>query len=104
MMDLALEMGCTVQELGDRMMESELRMWGRYVEQKGLPMMRLEHLLARILMILDLVHMRKPGTEGRVTDYLPGAKLVTDAERAGRALAEAFGGNGIVIKRKKKRG
>lgn len=102
MMDLALAIGCTVRELGDRMTEGELRQWGRYAAQKGLPMQRLEYLLARSLMILDLVHMRKPGTEGHLADYLPGAKAVSNKERAGRSLESAFGGAGIVIKRRKR--
>ncbi len=103
MMDLALEIGCTVEELGARMSERELRTWARYTQQKGLPMQRLEFLLARILMINDLVHMKKPGTEGHLADYLPGAKPVERHERAGRAMDGAFKTTGgIVIKRRKR--
>lgn len=104
MMDLALNLGCTVRELGERMTERELRDWGRYVQQKGLPMQRLEYLLARSLLILDLAHMQKPGTEVHFADYLPGAKPVTNRERASRSLGAAFGGAGIVIKRRKRGG
>lgn len=96
--------GCTVRELGERMSERELRDWDRYVQQKGLPMQRLEYLLARILLILDLVHMQKPGTEGSLADYLPGAKPVTNRDRVGRSMRDAFGGGGVVIKRRKRGG
>lgn len=103
-MDLALEMGCTARELGDRLSERELYDWRRYIAQKGLPMQRLEYLLGRILMILDLVHMKKPGTQGHLSDYLPGATPVPKRERASRSLDAAFGGAGIVIKRRKRGG
>jgi hypothetical protein len=99
MMDLALEIGCTRDELGKRIRESEVRDWTRYVRQKGLPMQRLEHLLARILMILDLKHMKAPGTVGYLSDYMPGAKEVKPGERVIRQLEGAFG-PGIVVSRK----
>ena len=101
-MDLALEMGCTKRELGARMTERELHDWRRYIEQRGLPQQRIEYLLARILMILDLAHMKKPGTEVDLADYLPGAKPKSKVERASRALEGAFGGAGIVLKRRKR--
>ena len=84
------------------MTERELYDWRRYIEQKGMPNQRIEFLLARILMILDLAYMKKPGTEGHLSDYLPGAKPRSKTEQATRALEGAFGGAGIVIKRKKR--
>lgn len=104
-MDLALEIGCTRGELGDRITERELGDWVRYVEQKGLPMQRLEYLLARILMVLDLAHIQKPGTRVNLADYLPGAKPVTKAERATREIEQSMANEkigGHVIKRRKK--
>lgn len=98
-MDLALATGHTADGLRQGLTEREFGEWGRYVAQKGLPMQRLEYLLARILMILDLVHMKKPGTVGNLSDYLPGAKQVSQRERVGRQLAAAFGGPGIVVSR-----
>jgi hypothetical protein len=101
-MDLALNIGCTRDELGARMRESEVRDWARYIKMKGLPMQRIEHLLARILMILDLAHMKKPGTMAYLSDYMPGAKQVSQGERVIRQLAGAFG-PGIVVSRSEAR-
>lgn len=100
-MDLALAMGRTKREIG-AMSERELYDWRRYIEQRGLPQQRIEYLLARILMILDLAHMKKPGTEVSLADYMPGAKPKSKAEQASRSLEGAFGGMGIVIKRRKR--
>ena len=97
-MDLALAIGGTRDEIGQRMRESEVRDWTRYVRQKGLPMQRLEYLLARILMILDLVHMKKPGTVVNLADYMPGAEPVKQSEQVLRQLTGAFG-PGIVVSR-----
>jgi hypothetical protein len=97
-MDLALQMGSTRRELAERLRESEVNDWTRYVQQKGLPMQRLEYLLARILMILDLAHMKKPGTVAYLADYMPGAKPVGQGERVLRQLEGAFG-PGIVVSR-----
>jgi len=40
-MDLALHMGSTRRELAERLRESEVNDWTRYVQQKCLPMQRL---------------------------------------------------------------
>ncbi len=47
-MDLALELGRTVEELRDEMTEQELGQWMRYAEKKYLPTRRMEHFLANI--------------------------------------------------------
>jgi hypothetical protein len=47
-MDLALEFGCTVDELGEAMTERELRQWQAYARKRWLPGRRLELLLANI--------------------------------------------------------
>lgn len=70
-MDLALNMGMPAAQLRQEMTERELVDWSRYAIQKGLPWARVEELLARLVMILDLVHMQPAGTRGNVVDYLP---------------------------------
>lgn len=90
-MDLALATGRTVAELSNGMTERELGDWCRYADQRGMPWARLEKMLARILMILDLVHMRAPGTRAHWTDYLPGR---SEAEVQQVRLARAIEGDG----------
>ena len=85
-MDLALATGRTVFELSSTLTERELGDWTRYFAQKGSPWARIEELLAKHLMISDLVHMRPAGTRGHFTDYLPG-RSEEDARQARIARA-----------------
>ena len=89
-MDLALTMGRTASDLRRDMSEVELFDWGRYAAQKGLPWARVEKLLARILMILDLVHMKAPGTTASLADYIPGNEP-SQREMVARAMADDAG-------------
>lgn len=65
-MDLALEMGATVEELSVRMSESELGMWARYAAKKSLPMRRMELYLAQVALCVA----RSAGAAVSLRDFL----------------------------------
>lgn len=88
-MDLALSFGMPVARLRHELTERELFDWSRYFAQKGSPWARVEELLARITMILDLVHLQRPGTTVAVSDYLPRvAQEDVQRARVVRAIAK----------------
>jgi hypothetical protein len=85
-MDLALAFGMPVARLRHEMTERELFDWSRYFAQKGSPWARVEELLARIVMILDLAHLQKPGMSVVLSEYMPRVSQV-DVQRARVARA-----------------
>ncbi len=95
-MDLALECGSPqLEALGRELSEREFYVWSKYAEQRGgLPMRRIEILLARILHAFEVGFLGNKNS--RLSDYLS-----TDKER-NDAMAEEvevlFAAGGIVVK------
>ncbi len=95
-MDLALECGSPqLEELGRELSEREFYAWSKYAEQRGgLPMRRIETLLARMAYAFDVGFLGKKNA--RLSDY-----LYTDRERNDEMAEEVeglFAAGGAVVK------
>lgn len=94
-MDLALEMGKTARQVRREMPERELYDWQRYAERRGgLPMRRIEVLLARIACAFDVGYMGRKNV--RLMDYLETPQ--ERAEAVGEDMENLFTG-GTVVRR-----
>lgn len=101
-MDLALEMGCTVEELQSRMTERELHDWRTYSRRKRLPTRRLEHYLAGVMAMLS----DGPVSLSRFLLFDPKpkeveARDVVTPDDATQAVKAIFGGNVIPVGKRK---
>lgn len=95
-MDLALEFGTPVAHLRRRLSGRELHDWSRYVRQRGgLPLTRIETLLARIAMSIDIGLCGISGA--KLADYLPDLEQAEE-ERVVDQVETTFAVGGTVIK------
>jgi hypothetical protein len=101
-MDLALEMGCTAEELAHRMTEAELHRWAVYARKKRLPSRRMEYYLAGVMAMLS---NGKPA----LSDFLlfepkpVEAEAPATKEGAAQAMGAIFGGANVIRIGAKKR-
>lgn len=101
-MDLALELGRTVEELSESMTERELRLWARYSRQKMLPARRLEVYLAQIALRVawsagaDNLSLDDMLFDGR-------RRPVDNAESGARAIDAVAGGVKVIRLGQKRR-
>ncbi len=100
-MDLALELGTTVESLSQTMTERELGQWQRYAEKKLLPMRRLEYYLAR----LSAAVVSAVGGNASVRDFLLDAPPVPEdtAETGATAIGMVAGGRKVIHLGKRRR-
>jgi hypothetical protein len=101
-MDLALECGSPqLESLARDLSEREFYAWSRYAEQRGgLPMRRIEVLLARLLYAFEVGFMGKKNA--RLSDYLS-----SDRERDDEMAEEMeslFAAGGTVVKMRERHG
>lgn len=100
-MDLALELGTTVEALSRDMTEHELGQWRRYAAQKMLPTRRFEYYVARLTAQVS----RSAGGTASVRDYLldPPPMPQDTAETGAAALGMVAGGRRVIHIGKKRR-
>lgn len=88
MMNLALELGCTLSELEERLTEKEWLMWLLYDSQYRFPTRRMELYLARIAMV---VAQTMGGAQNvSINDYLIKFERVEATEK-NKGAAAVFG-------------
>ncbi len=95
-MELALECGSPqLDTLARDLSEREFYDWSRYAEQRGgLPMRRMEVLLARLLYAFEVGFMGRKNA--RLSDYLSSERERSD-EMAGE-IEDLFAAGGTVVK------
>ncbi len=98
-MELALECGSPqLDTLGRDLSEREFYDWSRYAEQRGgLPMRRIEVLLARLLLAFEVGFMGRKNA--RLSDYLSSDKERGD--EIAEEIEDLFAAGGTVVRIRK---
>ena len=88
-MELALNLGKTVEELSREMTAVEFDLWQRYARRTALPMRRVEMYLAQIA--LKIVQVMGSNTDSRLVDYMFDPEEDDGAELAPEDAPAYFG-------------
>jgi len=105
-MDLALEMGRTVDELTHAMRERELVRWSRYARQRQMPTRRIEYALARVAQVVAVVMGGSTSPLGDfMVEYVPPkkARVKPKTAEAGAAIGMIAGRGVYKLGQKRRR-